>query len=348
MKKYLALFIGMVIAFSASADRMIEDFEDGSEGTTNQTTLGESLSYYESETDQYFTGYWYAFTDEEDGGASVISTEGVDDVVADDEEFEYVVVEDNGVDGTMGLYVTMTLTETANCEYPYAAVGFSFTETDEYHDLCGLESITFDAKGAGDIRVKIMTYAVTEGYDAGENWGDMGKNIEGLTSSWDTYTIAAADIAPQEHSPQADANLTWNDACDQANKMHFQSSPDMGDGDVIELYLDNIYYNGTEPATWDTSNHVSYKGNSSDVASGIDMNAVFSPNTENVAIDFDGIEGNDASLGIYNSAGQLVKSVSDLNTGSFNWNTSEVTSGMYVCRLKTGNRTIQKSVSVVK
>ncbi|MFW5960316.1 MAG: hypothetical protein ACOCSE_04275, partial [Chitinivibrionales bacterium] len=74
MKKYLALFIGMVIALSASADRMIEDFEDGEEGTPNQTTLGEDLSYYESETDQFFTGYWYAFSDQEDGGASVVST----------------------------------------------------------------------------------------------------------------------------------------------------------------------------------------------------------------------------------------------------------------------------------
>jgi hypothetical protein len=223
----MMLFLPLSVSF---ADVLIEDFNDT---YTGQTTLGQSIGT------AAHSGYWYGYGD----GSSTITP----NVIAVDSQFAQAVVA-QGPDASKCLHVTMNLSTTAS--NPYAAVGFQInTTTLTWIDLTAMTGMTFKAKGSGTVRVKLMTDKVTNGYAAGSNWGDMGAEVV-LTASWQKFTITPADIKPQQYSPQATDNLTW-DACKaKVNKMHFQTSPTMTAGAILDFFMDSLVMQGVTVQTF--------------------------------------------------------------------------------------------------
>ncbi len=145
---------------------MVEDFEDGD----NQAYTG---------------GYWFAYNDKGDKGASTFSNE------ADAENGGNVVIfpATNG-STTMGGLKDIKLDQGDNAYDPYVALGLNLAEEDEAYDLSSCKSISYDYIGAAHNFKAIL---------AGDGKGavtayDRHTVAVPASTSWTTANIAWADL----------------------------------------------------------------------------------------------------------------------------------------------------------
>jgi len=315
------IFLSLSVSF---ADVVVENFNDA---YTGQTTLGQSLGTIAH------SGYWYGFNDVKDGGTSTITP----NVISVDSQFTQAVVA-GGPDASKCLHVTINLTTAI--PYPYAAVGFHLNTTAlPWIDLTAMTSFTFMAKGAGTVRVKFLTDKVTNGFPAGQNWGDMGAEVT-LTTTWKKYTIAAADIVPQPFSPQATAGLTWAACKNKVDKVHFQTAPSMLGGSSLDFYLDSLVMQGMTMQAFGGVIPISYR---SSAKNQLPMNIISSARGVTISLPWP----EKISAELFSMNGSLVWPIFNgtLQKGSF---ILPVSGGNYIAAVSGNGSTVRVPLKVVK
>jgi len=311
---------------SSSDTTWIDDFEDGN----NQTLLGASIG----------GGYWFGYTDANDGGNSTITPDVTDDFTTG--------ITDNGYEGK-GLEVTFSLGDAI--EYPYAAVGFNIGEENEYYDLSKMESFEFWAKGSGEVYVCFKTYTT----DNTGTWGDMIYDLNPVPSTWTKVSISPSDIVPEPYSDDEKEGYTWSDdgVGNKVTAIHFKAKGPAGDN--ISLALDNLLLLGITPEDFGVSTKVKNRIERK-INIGL-MDAAPNPFNPVTNISFNVIPGERASLKVYDAVGNLVKvlfdGVATKSTYNLKWDATDykgnkVSSGVYFYRLSQNGKVLTKSVIYMK
>ncbi len=137
--------------------------------------------------------------------------------------------------------------------YPFLGFGTIFTGeyNVEWTDLSDLTSISFWAKGYGEMRVEFTSDTVENGYPAGQNWGHFGTDFS-LTDEWKQYIIPVKDFKPKAWSKTQADGLTWEDAMKKVCYVSFLINQSYGMivNDSIEIYLDDIRLYGVTHETF--------------------------------------------------------------------------------------------------
>ncbi len=357
MKKWMSLLAVAALAYSPiSADVVIDDFENGLEGTDGQTALGEQFNYYVSADDKnYDAGYWYGYDDEKDGGSSKSSP----DYIAD-KEFEGGLA-----GGSDGQYLALDITlGTGTDEWETAFYGFGCNLTVEGNmtDLSSMTGVEFDAMGSGTMNLKFVTEKSSE-----YSWGDMVAAFK-LASSWEKVSISTSDIAPEPWSPTADDGVKWDDCKSAVTKLHFQTNGDKHKaGASVSFNVDNIVLKGVSPTDFEWDGNTIQNDYPSDlkttsvadvkvVADEVKLGDAY-PNPFNpvTTINFNLPTAEKVSLKVFDAAGNLVNTLFNGVTAgtSVNWNAtnvngSKVASGVYFYRLTSGSKVMTKKMVLLK
>jgi hypothetical protein len=248
MKACIKLFLFMITCVTFTiADIVIDDFEDT---IPNQTLFGTLLD------PTLKTGNWRCFLDSitNHGGTSRV----VPDIAGDSSKNWGQAVVNGGENGGKCLHITFNINK-GNSHFAGISVKMNSTSL-PWVNLSKMTSVTFKAKtgpnfkiknsSGGSIRFKIQTDRVTNCPQGGHNcWGDMGKEVK-LTNQWAKYTVLASELVPQSGSPQAQEGLKWDACKDKCDNLQFQTMPDANEGDVVDIFYDDIEMQGVTLETF--------------------------------------------------------------------------------------------------
>ncbi|NLP02634.1 MAG: hypothetical protein GX089_09085 [Fibrobacter sp.] len=124
---------------------------------------------------------------------------------------------------------------------PWAGAGFYLVSSGKTGvDLSEMESISFRARGRGNLTIRLETAA----YDSIGSGHSQFSAIVNLTDSWQVHTIPVSSlylIMPLDSSQQF---IPWKVASESVNKVEFEFAAGDNPDDPLELYLDDIYLNG--------------------------------------------------------------------------------------------------------
>lgn len=127
--------------------------------------------------------------------------------------------------------------------YPFLGLGTSCPGlyNQDWFDFSELTSITFWAKGYGNMRVDFVTDTVLNGYSEDENWGTFGCDFS-LDPQWKQFVIPVKNIKPKIYSKTSDDKVKWTDARKKVCYISFSINQKYGKvvDDSIEIYLDDI------------------------------------------------------------------------------------------------------------
>ncbi len=289
---------------------MVDDFEDGD----NQA---------------YTSGYWFAYNDKGDKGASTFSNE------EDAENGGYVVIfpATNG-STTMGGLKDIKLDQGGNEYDPYVALGLNLAEEDEAYDLSSCKAISYDYIGAAHNFKAIL---------AGDGKGavtayDRHTAAVPASTSWTTANIAWADLE------QAGWGETVALSKNKVSAFHWEVK---GDAAVPNyLYVDNFKCEGLKivaPAS--SSSSAVNPGSSSSVkplvigsvASRLQLGAQLSGRT---------LQLSGASLmnvDVFDMQGRPMKSFKNVQ-GEVSL--ESLATGNYVVRVRAGSSNMTKRISL--
>lgn len=152
-------------ATPAAGSAMIDDVEDGD--------------------GQAFTGgFWFAYTDVNDKGSSIITN-------SPDDDGGYVVVlpGTNGTENMVGL-TGISLVQGSNENEPYVSLGLNITEEDAANDFTSCTEISYDYMGAAHNFKAIM-----KGDAKGELTGyNRHASTQSSSTTWTTATLSWSDL----------------------------------------------------------------------------------------------------------------------------------------------------------
>ncbi len=152
-------------ATPAAGSAMIDDVEDGD--------------------GQAFTGgYWFAYTDVNDKGSSIITN-------SPDDDGGYVVVlpGTNGTENMVGL-TGISLVQGSNKNEPYVSLGLNITEEDAANDFTSCTEISYDYMGAAH-NFKAIMKGDAKGELTGYNRHD---STQSSSTTWTTATLSWSDL----------------------------------------------------------------------------------------------------------------------------------------------------------
>lgn len=127
--------------------------------------------------------------------------------------------------------------------YPYLGIstGCPGEYNRDWFDFSELTSITFWARGYGEMRVDFVTDTVLNGYSDKDNWGTFGCDFS-LGTEWKQFVIPVKDLKPKSYSKTEIDQLKWTDAMKKVCYIQFSINQSYGMvvNDSIEMYLDDI------------------------------------------------------------------------------------------------------------
>jgi endoglucanase len=127
--------------------------------------------------------------------------------------------------------------------YPYLGLGTSCPGqyNRDWFDFSDLTSITFWAKGYGEMRVDFVTDTVLNSYSEDDNWGTFGCDFS-LEPEWKLFVIPVKDLKPKSFSEAEKDKLKWTDGMKKVCYISFSINQSYGKvvNDSIDLYLDDI------------------------------------------------------------------------------------------------------------
>ncbi|MFP4681755.1 MAG: hypothetical protein ACLFQB_14890 [Chitinispirillaceae bacterium] len=308
-----------------TAPVVLDDFDDAYGDPPNQATFGAAYGIinYGSYYDDDAGGYWYTFADEE--GSSITNSEG-EEIEAKDNEETMVVDEE--------LHVNLNTSNT-DAENPFAGIGFGFTDdSTNYLDLSDLDSLTFKAKGSGEIRIYFETEDI---HDAGYDWGFYGVWVD-LTSDWETYTFSADDLLPEEWSEVEEEGWDWSHGSSAVNKFSIQCKED-----DAEVFMDDIAIEGM---TWgdleDPNSPVAAPKVNSKIAN------IFS--VSNNVVSFKLAETDNLNVTLNNLKGETVRNLYTGRTAAHSVNLSNLNlaNGQYFVVIDGKNAKYTQPISIAK
>lgn len=183
-------------------------------------------------------GKWYAYTDADNGGNSLIEpASAVDNVTT-------CYTTTDSYDGN-SLQVKFILGNAL--AGPYASVACRLGVPDkEYVGLEDMTQLAFMIKGSGTMRVNFITEYVDLNH-SGIHRGDFGKTITG-TDTWTEYRIGISELLPEPGTKIESDGITWQDVNSSVRALVFGSWANAGD--TINLAIDNIRLYGIDPETY--------------------------------------------------------------------------------------------------
>ncbi len=127
--------------------------------------------------------------------------------------------------------------------YPFIGIGTVMpgVYNEDWFDFSNLTSISFWAKGKGEMRVEFTTDTILNGYSPEENWGHFGAEFS-LTEDWQKHIIPVSELRPKAWSQAQQDNLSWEDGMHKVTYISFATDQSYGIAadDQIEMYLDDI------------------------------------------------------------------------------------------------------------
>ena len=293
----------------AAPSGMVDDFEDGD----NQAYTG---------------GYWFAYNDKGDMGASTFSNE------EDAENGGYVVIfpATNG-SATMGGLKDIKLDQGGNQYDPYVALGLNLAEEDEAYDLSSCRAISYDYIGAAHNFKAIL---------AGDGKGavtayDRHTVAVPASTSWKTASIAWTDLE----------QAGWGDEVvlskSKISAFHWEVK---GDAAVPNyLYVDNFKCEGLKIVA-PTSSSSSVKPGSSSSERPLDIGAVANRGQLNVKFSGRTLQlsgANSMNVDVFDMQGRPVKNVKNVQ-GEVSL--ESLATGSYMVLVRAGTSSMMKRVTL--
>lgn len=183
-------------------------------------------------------GKWYAYTDADNGGNSIIepATSTTDVTTA------YTIM-----DSYEGNSLSVKFILGDALVGPYASVACRLgVPNKEYVSLEDMTQLAFIIKGSGTMRVNFITKYVDTNF-SGIHRGDFGKTITG-TDTWTEYRIDISELTPEPGTKIESDGVLWNDVRDSVRALVFGSWGQPGD--TINLSIDNVRLYGIEPENY--------------------------------------------------------------------------------------------------
>lgn len=193
---------------------LLDDFE-GSEG---RSTLGDALG----------SGWWYALTDTAQGGqSSILPADAIVDIRKGFSTF----------DAWKGTSLSLQLLVDQTRPVYYAIFGTVLTEAPLWMDLSKVDSISFMAKGSGNLRLVFVTQASLE--PTLDPNGYFGTDIA-LPSNWARVIVRKSQISAPTFSRPYQQGMSWTSACTRVRNIAFVAQ------DTATVQIDDIVLHGPE------------------------------------------------------------------------------------------------------
>jgi endoglucanase len=141
--------------------------------------------------------------------------------------------------------------------YPFLGVGTTCPGkyNRDWFDFSELTSISFRAKGYGEMRVDFVTDTVLNKYSEKDNWGSFGCDFS-VDKEWKLFVIPVKNLKPKRYSKTEKDKIKWTDAMKKVCSIDFSINQSYGMevNDSIEVYLDDIRLYGMSDESFGLGN----------------------------------------------------------------------------------------------
>lgn len=244
------------------------------------TMLGNNMLImedFENWSNRFFNGYWAGFIDSENNdGASSFEP----DIISDRSFNSAIVSEGCFWDNCLHLKYSINPGE---LEYGFAGIQHEVESSGMIADYSTLQSIRFMAKGYGEISLKFRSRYINLTGD----WG-YHNTIINLQPEWTFYDIPVTSLFPSLFSESYYDAVSWDMVKDAILTVQIVSGSRIAEVDSIDLWIDQIHLNITDPLDLDYNVARLPVNNSEQYVVSYDLNKVF----------FDQEEGQDLYLSV--------------------------------------------------
>lgn len=316
------------VAFGAKevdldAPAVLEDFDDAYGDDLHQTTVGAVFGLVTEGAAYKGGGYWYTYFDT--SGSSVTDFEGEPILEGDDAS---ILNQD-------GVLIANLSTSDSDEENPYAVVGCDLLGTGEKPvslDLSEMTSLSIKIKGEGTVRLLFKTDDLKNA-----TWGHYGYDID-LPTDWETITIDAEDILPEEWSDPYKDDWTFAHGSDKVYKLEFK----VKDGDDASIQVDEIIAGGMTYADFGWDTRISYSHSSKASTKNLSV--------KGSNISFNLAQPQNLTLSLNDIMGNRISTLFTGNAASKSVNLSNmrIPNGRYIVVLSGQNTKMVQPVAIMK
>ena len=361
MKRIITISVLACILCFASlglGDVKLDDFEVFYANNPGQCYLGEAYGY--SITKKWGSvdtgnGWWSPYADEL--GTKV--TNGKQEELTENNSATLVE------NGAMHIFFKTHLsTADFKVAWPFAGIYCDLMKDSlDYFDFTNLTEITMRLKGSGKIRVLFQSQDIYEMVDSNGvrvEWGYYGFDIimDSTYTDWKEQTIPAPLLDPERDSPAFDSTWTWDHGKGAVKGFAIQAIPDEDSTtkDSVEFWVDDIVLKGLDyQATFgfehDTDVAIYYIPQNN-----VKMNINITPNQyqKSITISYDLKKSGDVYLAMYDVKGKIISELvnerqeSGKKQVAADFNTREITSGVYFITFRFDNITVTRKFSFIK
>jgi len=188
---------------------LLDDFE----GSDTRSVLGNAIG----------SGWWFVVVDSQ---SSALPTG-----VAASVRNAYTTT-----DAYSGTSLSVQLSVNSSGATPYGVLGVTLSDTGYWTDLSGVDSVTFLAKGSGNVRIVFVTRCSLEPTTDQVGWFGADRT---LSSSWTRVVLRKEEISAPSGSRSAQQGIRWTTASKQVRSFGFTVK------DTATIQLDSIVFHGS-------------------------------------------------------------------------------------------------------
>ncbi|NLW31737.1 MAG: hypothetical protein GXY77_09820 [Fibrobacter sp.] len=323
-----ASLIFSAVAFGAeevdlNAPAVLEDFDDAYGDEPDQTTVGAVYGIVTGGAVYKGKGFWYFFKDPD--GSDVTDFEG-----------EQVTNSTVPVLNQEGVLIANLYTSGSDNKNPYAGVGCNLVGDDKSNetpiDLSQMTALSVRIKGEGTVRLLFKTMDLKTA-----EWGYYGYDIV-LPVDWETITIDAEDILPEEWSDPYKDDWTFAHGADEVLKLEFK----VKDGDDASIQVDEIVAEGMTYADFGWDTRISYSHSSKASTKNLSV--------KGSNISFNLAQPQNLTLSLSDIMGNRISTLFTGNAASKSVNLSNmrIPNGRYIVVLSGQNTKMVQPVAIMK